>query len=82
LKSGALKCAACRKETSVTSGTVFNKTSVSLNNWFGAIWSITNQKNGVSALGVQRLLGFGNLKIFGTKLHKRRSAMVSELTVS
>lgn len=77
MKNGSLKCAACRKETSVTSGTIFNKTSVSLNNWFGAIWSITNQKNGVSALGVQRLLGFGSDQTSWTLLHKLRSAMVN-----
>lgn len=77
LKNGTLKCTACRKEVSVTSGTIFNKTRTSLKDWFGAIWYITNQKNGVSALGVNRLLGFGSYQTSWTLLHKLRSAMVN-----
>ena len=76
LKNGTLKCAACHKEVSVTSGTIFNKTRTSLKDWFGGIWYITNQKNGVSALGVYRLLGFGSYQTSWTLLHKLRSAMV------
>ena len=77
LKNGTLKCAACRKEMSVTSGTIFNKTRTSLNDWFGAAWYITNQKNGISALGVHRLLGFGSYQTSWALLHKLRSAMVN-----
>jgi transposase-like protein len=77
LKNGTLKCTACRKETSVISGTIFNKTRTSLKDWFGAVWYITNQKNGVSALGIQRLLGFGSYQTSWTILHKLRSAMVN-----
>jgi hypothetical protein len=61
----------------VTSDTIFNKTRTSLKDWFGAIWYITNQKNGVSALGGQRLLGFGSYQTSWTLLHKLRSAMVN-----
>lgn len=77
LKNNTLKCAICRKETSITSGTIFNKTRTSLTDWFGAIWYITNQKNGVSALGVHRLLGFGSYQTSWTLLHKLRTAMVN-----
>lgn len=77
LKNGTLKCAVCRKETSVTSGTIFNKTRTSLKDWFGAVWYITNQKNGVSALGIYRLLGLGSYQTSWTLLHKLRSAMVN-----
>jgi transposase-like protein len=77
LKNGTLKCSACRKEVTVTSGTIFNKTRTSLKDWFSAIWYITNQKNGVSALEVQRLLGFGSYQTSWTLLHKLRSAMVN-----
>ena len=44
LKNGTLKCAVCRKETSVTANTIFDKTRISLKDWFGAVWYITNQK--------------------------------------
>jgi hypothetical protein len=77
LKNITLKCSACRKEVSVTSDTIFNKTRTSLKDWFGAIWYITNQKNGESALGVQRLLGFGSYQTSWTLLHKLRSAIIN-----
>lgn len=44
--------------------------------WFRAIWYVTNQKNGASALGVQRLLGLGSYKTAWALLHKLRRAMV------
>jgi hypothetical protein len=31
-----------------------------LQQWFNAIWHITNQKYGANALGLQRILGFGS----------------------
>lgn len=58
---------------SITSGTIFNKTRTPLKDWFGAIWYITNQKNGVGALGVHHLLGFGRYQTSWTLLHKSRS---------
>lgn len=77
LKNGTLKCAVCRKETSVTANTIFDKTRISLKDWFGAVWYITNQKNGISALGIQRLLDLGSYQTSWTLLHKLRSAMVN-----
>jgi transposase-like protein len=44
--------------------------------WFRAIWYITTQKNGTSALGLQRVLGIGSYKTAWTWLHKIRRAMV------
>lgn len=44
--------------------------------WFRAIWWVTSQKNGTSALGLQRVLGFGGYETAWTWLHKLRRAMV------
>jgi transposase-like protein len=41
-----------------------------------AIWWVTSQKNGASALGVQRILGLGSYETAWTWLHKLRRAMV------
>ena len=41
-------------------GTIFDRSRVSLQQWFAAAWYVTNQKHGVSALGLQRLLGLGS----------------------
>jgi transposase-like protein len=40
------------------------------------MWYVTSQKNGVSALGLQRVLGFGSYKTAWAMLHKLRRAMV------
>jgi transposase-like protein len=44
--------------------------------WFRAIWWVTAQKNGASALGVQRILGLGSYTTAWIWLHKLRRAMV------
>ncbi len=40
------------------------------------MWWLTSQKNGASALGLQRVLGLGSYKTAWTWLHKLRRAMV------
>lgn len=69
-------CQDCGYKTSVTAGTIFHQTHKPLLMWFRAIWFITNQKNGVSALGLQQALGLGSYHTAWTWLHKLRSAMV------
>jgi transposase-like protein len=44
--------------------------------WFRAIWHVTSQKTGASALGLQRVLGLGSYQTAWTMLHKLRRAMV------
>jgi len=63
-------------QISVTAGTVFQDSHVPLTTWFRAIWHVTSQKNGVSALGLQRVLGMGSYKTAWALLHKLRRAMV------
>ena len=69
-------CKACNAETALTAGTVFQGTRKSLRTWFLAMWFVTSQKNGVSALGLQRVLGLGSYETAWTWLHKLRRAMV------
>lgn len=71
-----LICRACRKQCSVTAGTVFEKTRTTLRSWFAAVWYVTNQKHGVSALGLQRVLGLGSYHTAWAMLHRLRRAMV------
>lgn len=70
------KCRACNLKTSVTAGTIFDKTRTPLTTWFAAVWYVTSQKNGVSALGLQRALGLGSYQTAWAMLHKLRRAMV------
>jgi transposase-like protein len=76
LSRGLWRCASCRRETSVTAGTVFAATRLPLETWFAAVWYVTNQKLGVSALGLQRVLGLGSYETAWAMLHKLRRAMV------
>jgi transposase-like protein len=69
-------CKGCRLQVSVTGGTIFQDSHLPLTTWFRAMWHITSQKNGVSALGLQRTLGLGSYKTAWALLHKLRRAMV------
>ena len=73
---GQLRCVGCQRQTSPTAGTIFEGTRKPLRLWFQAMWYVTNQKHGVSALGVQRILGLGSYQTAWTWLHKLRRAMV------
>lgn len=70
------RCAACSHQTSVIAGTMFQDTHTPLTVWFRAIWWVTTQKNGASALGLQRILGLKSYETAWTWLHKFRRAMV------
>ncbi len=73
---GQLRCGGCDRQTSPTAGTIFEGTRKPLRLWFQAMWYVTSQKHGVSALGVQRILGLGSYQTAWTWLHKLRRAMV------
>ena len=74
--AGLWMCRACGRRTSVTAGTIFHRTRTPMSTWFAAIWFVTSQKNGMSALGLQRVLGFGSYETAWAWLHKLRRAMV------
>jgi ISXO2-like transposase domain/Transposase zinc-ribbon domain len=73
---GLWMCRQCGRQTSVTAGTIFHRSRYPLRVWFAAMWFVCAQKNGVSALGVQRVLGFGSYRTAWTWMHKLRRAMV------
>jgi hypothetical protein len=60
----------------VTAGTIFHRTRKPLTTWFRAIWWVTSQKTGASALGLQQVLGLGSYETAWSWLHKLRRAMV------
>ena len=76
MSSGLYRCQACRYAGSVISGTLFQDTHKPLRLWFQAIWYVVSQKNGVSALGLQKALGLGSYHTAWEWLHKLRRAMV------
>jgi len=73
---GRFECIDCHKETTVINGTIFHKSTKPLLVWFHAIWWMVAQKNGVSAKGLQKILGLGSYQTAWTWLHKFRRLMV------
>jgi len=73
---GRFECIDCHTETTITNGTMFHKSTKSLLVWFRAIWWMVAQKNGVSAKGLQKVLGLGSYRTSWTWLHKFRRLMV------
>ena len=73
---GLLECRGCGHQTSVTAGTIFQDSHKPLVLWFRAMWYVTSQKNGTSALSLQRALGLRSYQTAWVWLHKLRRAMV------
>jgi transposase-like protein len=76
MKNGRFLCAGCRYQQYILQGTIFQDSHIGLKMWFHAMWYICSQKNGVSALGLQRVLGFGSYRTAWLMLHKLRRAMI------
>lgn len=75
-KRGIMVCKSCKDELSVTAGTIFHRSKLPLVTIFRALWWMVAQKNGVSAVGLQRVLGIGSYRTAWTWLHKFRRLMV------
>ncbi len=71
-----IKCKKCLYKASPTAGTIFHDSKKPLVIWSRAIWWIVAQKNGVSAMGLQKILGLGSYRTAWTWLHKFRRLMV------
>lgn len=51
------QCRRCRRQTSVTAGTVFHRSRVPLRKWFWAVFLVSRHKTSVSALQLKKDLG-------------------------
>ncbi len=69
------QCRACRRQTSLTAGTVLHGTRVALRVWFLAFFFLGRHKKGISALQFQRDTGLGSYQTAWTLLHKVRAAL-------
>src|SRR3954453_14244397 len=71
-----LQCRACRRETSVTAGTVMHRSHLPLKVWFTAAWLVATHRNGMSARQLWPQLGLGSYESAWLLLRKLRAAMV------
>ncbi len=68
------QCVECKHQTSLTAGTVMHRTRTPLLKWFWAIYLVSTDKRGLSAMALSRKINIG-LKCAWTMLHKIRKAM-------
>src|SRR3954462_1728040 len=57
-----VECARCRRQTSVTAGTVLHRSHLPLKLWFLAAWLVATHRNGISARQLGLQLGLGSYK--------------------
>ena len=76
LGDARIMCAACGHRTSVTAGTIFDRTRTPLTVWFTACWSFATAKDGISALSLQKALEIGSQQTAWAMLHRLRSVLI------
>lgn len=72
-RKNMFRCADCRRNFSVTVGTIFEDTKLPLRVWFGAIWLITNHPKGIASTTLARDLGITQKSAWFV-LHRLRHA--------
>jgi transposase-like protein len=72
------KCAPDGYRFSVLVGTIFENTNIKLPDWFKVIYLMISSKKGISALQVQRMLGFGSYRTAWSMCHRIRVALGEE----
>src|ERR1043165_3154562 len=63
-------CAECHPQTSVTAGTIFNKSRIPLRKWFWAIFLMATSSKGVSMRNLQKHLGVKSYRTVWLMGHK------------
>lgn len=76
LADGRVECGGCHGRTSLTAGTIFDKTRTPLAVWFHACWLFATAKDGLSAQHLQRELELGPYQTAWTMLHRLRTVLV------
>ncbi len=72
------ECPACAKKGyrfSVLVGTIFENTNVPLRSWFKVIYLMMTSKKGISALQIQRMMGFGSYSTAHYLCHRVRAGL-------
>lgn len=74
VRMGVYKCSGCRKQFTVTVGTIFEDSHIPLNTWLLAIHLLCSSKKGMSAHQLHRMLGV-TYKSAWFMVHRIRYAM-------
>lgn len=76
-RPGVYKCKACRKQFTVTVGTIFEGSRIKIADWLMAIYLMCSSKKGISAHQLHRTLGI-TYKTAWFMAHRIRFAMTQE----
>ena len=71
----SIQCCVCRRQTSITSQTIYHKSRTPLTTWFLMIYQVAQDKGGTSALRLANQLGMHYSTVWHI-VHKIREAMV------
>jgi transposase-like protein len=77
------QCQACTEDGyrfSLIAGTIFENTNKPLRDWFRVTHLMLTSKKGISALQIQRMMGFGSYGTAHSMCHKIRAALVEPET--
>jgi len=78
VRDGLLRCKDCRKQFTVTVGTIMHRSHITLRQWIQAFYSMCSHKKGVSSLQLQRNLGLHSYRSAWHLTHRIRLAMKEE----
>jgi len=74
-RKGLYQCNGCRKQFTVTVGTIFEDSKIPLHKWLMAFHLMCSSKKGISALQLQRELELGSYRSAWFLCHRIRWAM-------
>ncbi len=82
VRDGVLQCKECRKQFTVTVGTIMQGSHITLRQWLQAFMMMSSSKKGVSALQLQRNLGLHSYNSAWHLAHRIRLAMKGDPVAS
>ncbi len=75
IRAGLYQCSECKKQFTVTVGTIFEDSHIPLRKWLVAWYLLCSSKKGISSLQIQRMLGLGSYRTALFMMHRIRYAI-------
>ncbi len=75
VRAGLRQCSVCKKQFTVTVGTIFEDSRIPLRKWLVAWYLLCSSKKGISSLQIQRMLGLGSYRSALFMMHRIRYAL-------
>jgi transposase-like protein len=75
IRAGLRQCGECKKQFTVTVGTIFEDSHIPLRKWLVAWYLLCSSKKGISSLQIQRMLGLGSYRTALFMMHRIRFAL-------